>query len=390
MKRKEKAFFYFLCISMLTNLSMNLAHPVTPTFIKELNLGNYMFGVAFAAMSTGQFLLSPLVGKLTKSIGERKEMTMGLALYALGQFFFMMSKTEVMIVIARLFCGASVSFYVVSALTYILRISDEKDQGKNLTLYTTVQTVFATFGYLLGGVIGDFSIYYSFYLQIFFLLVASVLTYFLSVDCEKKEHVEITLKDVNPFKIFFEGKEFITLLLGILFVVTFVASLASTAYDQTFNYYIKDIFNFKPSYNGYIKAATGIACFAVNMTIAIYIQQKKDLAKSLVVIFLTCFVLLFAFVKVDNIWAVLVIATIYYATNSIYLPVLQNLSAMSCTKENSGLVMGYSTAMRSLGMIFGALIAGFIYDIEPTLPFIMASVIFLLSALGSFLYVKKR
>lgn len=302
----------------------------------------------------------------------------------------MMSKTEVMIVIARLFCGASVSFYVVSALTYILRISDEKDQGKNLTLYTTVQTVFATFGYLLGGVIGDFSIYYSFYLQIFFLLVASVLTYFLSVDCEKQEHVEITLKDVNPFKIFFEGKEFITLLLGILFVVTFVASLASTAYDQTFNYYIKDIFNFKPSYNGYIKAATGIACFAVNMTIAIYIQQKKDLAKSLVVIFLTCFVLLFAFVKVDNIWAVLVIATIYYATNSIYLPVLQNLSAMSCTKENSGLVMGYSTAMRSLGMIFGALIAGFIYDIEPTLPFIMASVIFLLSALGSFLYVKKR
>ncbi len=390
MKRKEKAFFYFLCISMLTNLSMNLAHPVTPTFIKELNLGNYMFGVAFAAMSTGQFLLSPLVGKLTKSIGERKEMTMGLALYALGQFFFMMSKTEAMIVIARLFCGASVSFYVVSALTYILRISDEKDQGKNLTLYTTVQTVFATFGYLLGGVIGDFSIYYSFYLQIFFLLVASVLTYFLSVDCEKQEHVEITLKDVNPFKIFFEGKEFITLLLGILFVVTFVASLASTAYDQTFNYYIKDIFNFKPSYNGYIKAATGIACFAVNMTIAIYIQQKKDLAKSLVVIFLTCFVLLFAFVKVDNIWAVLVIATIYYATNSIYLPVLQNLSAMSCTKENSGLVMGYSTAMRSLGMIFGALIAGFIYDIEPTLPFIMASVIFLLSALGSFLYVKKR
>lgn len=391
MRRKNKPFFYFLCISMLTNLSMNLAHPVTPTFIKELNLGNYMFGVAFAAMSTGQFLLSPLVGKLTKSIGERKEMTIGLALYALGQFFFMSSKTEVMIVIARLFCGASVSFYVVSALTYILRISDEKEQGKNLTLYTTVQTVFATFGYLLGGVIGDFSIYYSFYLQIFFLLLAAVLTYFLSVDCkEEQSHTDITLKDINPFKIFFEGKEFITLLLGILFVVTFVASLASTAYDQTFNYYIKDVFNFKPSYNGYIKAATGIACFAVNMTIAIYIQQKRDLAKSLVVIFLTCFVLLFAFVKVENIWAVLVIATVYYATNSIYLPVLQNLSAKCCTKENSGLVMGYSTAMRSLGMILGALIAGFIYDINPTLPFIMASLVFLLSALGSLLYVKKR
>ncbi len=390
MKGKKNPFFYFLCISMLTNISMNLAHPVTPTFIKELNLGNYMFGVAFAAMSTGQFLFSPLVGKLTRRIGERKEMTIGLALYALGQFFFMMSKTEWMIVVARIFCGATVSFYVVSALTYIIRISDEKTQGKNLTLYTTVQTVFATFGYLLGGVIGDFNIFYSFYLQIFFLLLAAVLTYFLTIDREEYVNEKLTLKDVNPFGIFFEGKEFITLVLGILFVVTFVASLASTAYDQTFNYYIKDIFNFKPSYNGYIKAATGIACFIVNMTVAIYIQQKRDLGKSLVVIFLTCFVLLFAFVKVENIAAVLVIATAYYAVNSIYLPVLQNLSAQNCTKENSGLVMGFSTAMRSLGMILGALIAGFIYDINPTLPFIMASIVFFISALGSFLYVKKR
>ena len=46
--------------------------------------------------------------------------------------------------------------------------------------------------------------------------------------------------------------------------------------------------------------------------------------------------------------------------------------------------------MKSLGMIFGGLIAGFVYDLNPTYPFILAAVIFLLSAVGSFIYVRKR
>ena len=390
MLKKDKSLQIFLLISMLTNISMNLAHPVTPTFIKNLNLGNYMFGVAFAAMATGQFIFSPLVGKLTKSIGERKEMTAGLLLYALGQFMFMSSKTEVMITVARLFGGASISLYTVSALTYIIRISSEHTQGENLTIYTMIQTVFATFGYLIGGVIGDKSIYYAFYLQIFFLACAALLTYMLSIDSKEMKKEKIIFKEINPFQFLFNGKGYLTSALVILLVVTFVASLASTAYDQTFNYYIKDIFNFKPSHNGYIKAATGIACFIVNMTIAIKIQQHYDLGKSLIVIFSICFMLLAAFVKIENISAVLVIAVIYFAVNSIYLPIIQNLSVQNCSKESRGIVVGYSNSMKSLGMIFGGLIAGFVYDLNPTYPFILAAVIFLLSAVGSFIYVRKR
>ena len=390
MLKKDKSLQIFLLISMLINISMNLAHPVTPTFIKNLNLGNYMFGVAFAAMATGQFIFSPLVGKLTKSIGERKEMTAGLLLYALGQLMFMLSKTEVMITVARLFGGASISLYTVSALTYIIRISSEHTQGKNLTISTMIQTVFATFGYLIGGVIGDKSIYYAFYLQLFCLVCAALLTYILSIDSKEMKKEKIIFKEINPFQFLFNGKGYLTSALVILLVVTFVASIASTAYDQTFNYYIKDIFNFKPSHNGYIKAATGIACLIVNMTIAIKIQQHYDLGKSLIVIFSICFMLLAAFVKIENIGAVLVIAVIYFAVNSIYLPIIQNLSVQNCSKESRGIVVGYSNSMKSLGMIFGGLIAGFVYGLNPTYPFILAAVIFLLSAVGSFIYVKKR
>lgn len=385
----KKAIKYFFFLTMLVSLSTNLAHPITPTFIKELNLGNYMFGVSFAAMSTGSFLLSPLMGKYTSKIGEKKLMALGLALYGVGQFLFMNSKTPLQITLVRLFCGASISAYQVGALTYIVSLSDDSNRGKNLTLYTTIQTVFATFGYLLGGVLGDFNIRYSFILQVILLMLSGLLAYTTSKQREVLDNSKISFNDVNPFGFLKSDKGFMTVLLAIVLAVTFVASMASTAYDQTFNYYIKDIFNFKPSYNGYIKAITGIASFIVNMSIAIQIQKKFNLGKSLAVIFIICTLLLFTFINVNQMLVALVFAILYYATNSIYLPIVQNLSAKYCNEKTSGTVMGYSYAMKSLGMIIGALIAGFIYDINPKSPFIFACICFIISALAMLYYSKK-
>lgn len=387
--KNKNAIRCFMLLSMVTNIAMNLAHPVTPTFIKELNLGNYMFGVSFAAMSTGSFLMSTLFGKLTSKWGEKKLMAMGLILYGIGQFMFMNSKTPLQIALVRLFCGSTVCAYTVSALTYIVRLSDEENRGRNLTIYTTIQTVFATFGYLIGGVLGDINIKYSFMCQVIILLSCGVIAYFISLKRDTYEEGKLTFQDVNPFGFLTSGKGFMTALLAIILAVTFIASMGSTAYDQTFNYYIKDIFDFKPSYTGYIKAITGIACLLVNMTIAIQVQKKFHLGKSLVVIFVLCFGFLELFINMKGMMSALVFAVTYYAINSIYLPILQNLSTKYCTEESSGVVMGYSYAMRSLGMIFGALIAGFIYDLNPKSPFIFASICFAIAAVAMWIYNKK-
>ena len=50
--------------------------------------------------------------------------------------------------------------------------------------------------------------------------------------------------------------------------------------------------------------------------------------------------------------------------------------------------MGFYNAVKSLGMIFGALVAGFIYDLLPELPFWMAGLFFALAALYSLFYCR--
>lgn len=69
MKYKTRFMLYFLTM-ILFNLASNFAHPVTPTLIQNLNLHDYMFGVALAVMMIANFLMSPFWGKMNNYIGS--------------------------------------------------------------------------------------------------------------------------------------------------------------------------------------------------------------------------------------------------------------------------------------------------------------------------------
>lgn len=391
-KNQINPILIFFILTMFQNIANNLAHPVTPTFIKNLNLGNSMFGIAYAAMAAGQFLFSPFWGKMTNVIGEKKQMSLGVLTYSLSQFLFMISKNEISIILARLLAGFGMGGFTVAALTYIIRISSDENRGQNLTYYTTITTVFSTVGYLIGGLLGDKEIHYAFLLQVILLAAIGILYAFLILKNDHLEKInrQELLREVNPLRSLFNGKKIMTPLLICLFAAAFIASLASTAYDQSFNYYIKDIFDFKPSYNGLIKASVGIMSFIANMTLCIYLQKKKDLATSLIVIFILCSGSLYALIHAPNLALLLIINMIYFTINSLYLPLLQNLCTQYSNAENRGLVMGFCNSMKALGMIVGALIAGFVYDINPNAPFSAASIFFILSAIIMLVYCIQR
>ena len=65
MKRKRSILRLFI-LAAIYFLVANFAHPVEPTFYKLLELPDYMFGVAFAAMATTVFPPMGLNPVLTK------------------------------------------------------------------------------------------------------------------------------------------------------------------------------------------------------------------------------------------------------------------------------------------------------------------------------------
>ena len=371
MKYKTR-FALFFGAMILFNLAANFAHPVTPTIIQNLQLHDYMFGVALAMMQLANFLMSPVWGKLNSKISSRLTLLIGCCGYGVAQLWFALATTELMIILARLFAGVFVGGIFVSFLTYVVNMADPKDQPKYLTWSATIQSVAGAFGYLVGGVLGEYTIKGTFLIQALCLVVTGAAFFFICLpdkQTEGKIQLGQIVKDANPFGAFKDCAKFMTLNFATLFVVNVLINFGNTGFDQAFNYYLKAQLNLTSSYNGIIKAAVGLVSFVANMTLCIWLIQKTDTKKSLALLVGICALASVGTLISPKIGIFITFSILVYAGYSVSLPVLQNMVATKADPAQKNLVMGFYNSTKSLGSISGSLTAGFIYAIHPKLPF---------------------
>ena len=391
--KKNRIGIFFLIV-ILESLASNFAHSVTPTLIQNLHLHDYMFGVAFSGMAFTNFLFSPFWGKISRMYSSRKVLCVGCIGYAIGQIFFSQSTTEAGIFLARCLSGAFVGAIMVCFLTYVINVSDEEDRGRNLAICSTLTTVGSAFGYLIGGLLGEISVSLDFYVQSASLTVSGIL--FLvclkNDSAEKpvgqKQSVGGFLREANPFSAFLEARHFMTKTFLILFLVVFIANCGTNAYDQCFNYYIKDQFGFTSAYNGLIKAVVGLMALVSNLTVCMWLLKKTRVPRSTAIVLSLCSAAMLGVVLIEQIVPFILVNLLFYGVNAIYIPLLQDCVAKRGNNENSNMVMGFYNAMRSLGMIGGALSAGFIYGYMPKAPFLMAFILFAAAALLQVIYCR--
>ena len=391
--KAKKSMVPFFAVMAAFQLAASFAHPVTPTIFTNLNLGSYMFGVALAAMMTVNFLFSPFWGKINTYISSRNSMMISSIGYALGQVMFGLAQTEAQVIGARMFAGLFTGGAFVSMLTYIVNFSEnEKIRGKYLTLYATIQSVCGAFGYFVGGFLGVKSPYVSVTAQVIVLAACGVL---FRIFCADDTKISIKLmdrkafiKEANPFKAFADSKLFMTSLLAVLFAMCVLQNLGMNAFDQTFNYYIKDIFDFPSTYNGALKGIMGLITLIANSTICMWLINRTNVNKSIIGVFVLCSSTMLIAVLFDSVVPFVASNVIFYAFNGISIPLLQNMVANKSKEGNSNLIMGFYNAMKSLGGIVGALLSGFLYTFNPKFPFIFGFAAFLIALVGSVYYYR--
>ena len=389
-------FSLFFTAMILFNLAANFAHPVTPTIIQELALPDYMFGLMLAVMMGSQFLLSPFWGKINTRISSRKTLLISCVGYAVAQLGFAYATTQGMILLVRVLAGVFVGGIFVSFLTYVINMARPEDQGKYLTYSATIQAVFGAFGYLVGGLLGEWSIRATFLLQAFTLALSGVMFYLVclpdNTDARKLPMRQI-LRESNPLQAFLDGRHFMNPGFVLLFALNILMNFGNTGFDQVFNYYLKDQLGFTSAYNGLIKAAVGFISFAFNMTLCLWIIRKTDTRKSMVVLALFCTAAAVGTLVFPDLVPYIGCSVALYAGYSVSLPVLQDLAAARSCPEQKNLVMGFYNATKSLGSIAGSLMSGFLYGIHFRLPFFVVAGAYglsILAALGYLLRCRKE
>ena len=392
MKYKTRFVLFFVAMIMFS-LSSNFAHPITPTIIQDLHLNDYMFGVALAMMQLANFLMSPFWGKINNYISSRVSLLICCVGYGVAQVWFAYATTEAMIICARLFAGAFVGGIFVSFLTYVVNVADPADQPRYLTYSATIHSVAGAFGYLIGGVLGEFSIKGTFLFQAATLISTGVLFYAVSLpDTKEKEVVSVQkiVKDANPLRAFMDCRLFMTAAFAMLFAVNILINFGNTGFDQAFNYYLKDQLSLTSAYNGIIKAAVGFVTFASNMTLCIWIINKTNMKKSMVLLCGVCTLAAVGALFAPKIGLFIAFSILVYAGYAVSLPVLQNIVASQADPARKNLVMGFYNATKSLGSIAGSLTAGFIYSAGAKLPFACTALIYGLAMIAALGCLKRK
>lgn len=366
----------------------NMAHPFTPKLFTSLHMPDYMFGISFASMALASFLFAPFWGKTADQKGRARVLSIMSVGYGIGQLFFSWSTTIWVLVPVRFITGFFACANTVCSMSYVTDITTPDNRTRYMSYLAAAITVSGAVGYLFGGVLGDISIPLAFGVQVVLMLLLGVgiwlflpESYQAGVDPQASYQPWRILRTANPFRLLSGAGRFLNAAVAVFLLVTFLASFATYAFDQAFNYFIKAELDFPTTYNGVIKAVVGLLGLLINVTVTIWLSRRADPRLSAVGILFLCGVTALATAMITQLSGFLACTVLFYSINAMHLPVLQALATRCGSQANSnGIMAGMFQSSRNLGMMGGALFAGFIYMLGSRLPFVWTGIAFFFGA----------
>lgn len=377
--KKMNTVNVLIVLYALHSIGANFAHPITPSYINFLQLPSAMFGYIFAAMSFANFMFSPFWGVMSRYIKAKNLFLIGSLGYAVGQLIFGFIHNPYIIIFARVISGSFVAAIAVGAGYYVVQKSKPEEKSKNITKMMAVYSVSGTIGYFLGGYLGGFSLKFPFVVQVLTLVLVGVFAYVFLEDNDTLPEIDYdrVKSSSNPFvgsghPIKFEYK--------LLFLIVFLISTASTSLTQTFSYYIVDALNMTSFTNGITKGMVGLISLGLNFTLTMRIINGKDVEKSTMGLFLVVALLVLPLIGFGTLAIMFTImGVIVMSADTMPVSILQGRTVSYASDDTQGEMLGVHNAMKSLGMITGSLVAGWIYDLNYLSPFVLTMVLYLVS-----------
>ncbi|MGL4338370.1 MAG: MFS transporter [Turicibacter sp.] len=377
----------FLIFNFLIMTTFNLAHPVTPRMINELQLPSEMFGVFFALMSIGSYIMSPIWGGLSDYKGRKRFLVIGVLGYGFTQLGFGLSTQIPVILFFRLLGGALSVSYVAIIMAVISDLSKQNNRVKSLSFLAATTSLGSAIGSIMGGLIGNSNYQYPFVTQFVVCLILAAALYFLtheSLDHKKEGNVKISLNHLS----FKKGTIDFHSLLGSMILTVALISLTTTAYNSTIGYYVESVLQLPTQLNGLFLSVLPFSAVFINFFVSPWLARRYNNLNSLVVIVFVIGISLIIWALSSALFILIIFLTLFILVVPLAQPIYQSIIS-GLAKDNAGEIMGIQNSARSVGMVIGSLISGYIFKFGPKLPFLLGGITALIAFFVLLLAAKK-
>ena len=371
----------FFTLFLMHSICINLVHPITTTYVNNLNLPDYYFGFFYSLMSLGQVIGAVLFGTLSDKIGRKWLIVLGIVGYALSQLGFgFINSYPLLILVFRVMAGIFISAPNTLFISLCLDISTADKKVKYLSILNCISLLGASLGYEIGGSLYNYanlSIAQIFIFQFILCLTTSLL-----FSLFMKDNKIDTTTTQNTKKFSFKSLlslKFISLILLIALLILTIGQILISKYLDTYIIHI----GYEPATLGHYVLLTGVIGALSNLLIIPLVKKikSKHLLYILLSLVLASAILTFiTFSSKDNIMGLLLSTHLIYSIcKSTITPLEQNELSKHSSSENNGKIMGARQTMLSIGNVIGPLLGSALYTKGNPLVFIISGCIILIS-----------
>lgn len=365
-------------------LGFGVLIPLEAFLVDKFGASGQALGALVSLHALCQLLFSPIWGSISDSVGRKPILMVGAVGNALSLVMFGLSTQLWMLFIARALGGIFAAATMPTALAFIGDSTSEENRGGGMGVIGAAMGTGMVLGPGIGGWLGATSLSLPFYVSGALSFFAAVLIFLILPESlpEQNRRQKLQLDVGDRFSGMWKGLKGP---LGVYFMLSWLVSFGLSNMEGIFGLFALERFGFGPSQVGVIMVVVGTSIAGVQMVLTgpatRRFGEKNVIKATLLVATVTFLLILTAY----DFTSLLITVGLFAFGNAMLRPSISSLVSKEAVIDQ-GLALGLNSSFMSLGRFTGPLLAGFLFDIRVSLPYIAGSIIMFLG----FLFVQAQ
>ncbi|MFF2455704.1 MFS transporter [Peribacillus simplex] len=387
MSAEQRKKIIILMINMFIAIgSFGIIIPILPAYLASINQGGTAAGLMIAIFAGAQLIFSPIAGKWTDQFGRRKMIIYGLVGLTLSMFIFYAVNSIWLLYASRIIGGIGAALLIPAIFAYVADITTFDQRAKGNSLVSAAMSLGIVVGPGIGGFLADFGLKFPFLISALVSLSAVVFSIFVLKESETAQVTQaMDAKNetmVRKIALSVKMPYFIPL------IITLVMSFGLMAYESVIGLYLDNQFNSSPKDIAVMVTATGIVSVIVQLFVVDRIVQRFGEVNVLNIFISVAAIGFLLSLFASSYLIFFLISLVIFLSTSILRPVLNTLISKMAGNEQ-GFAMGMNNAYMSIGNVLGPTLAGMMYDIHITYPFMLGLILLFITLMITMAWQKR-
>ncbi len=387
MSAEQRKKIIILMINMFIAIgSFGIIIPILPAYLASINQGGTAAGLMIAIFAGAQLIFSPIAGKWTDQYGRRKMIIYGLVGLTLSMFIFYAVNSIWLLYASRIIGGIGAALLIPAIFAYVADITTFDQRAKGNSLVSAAMSLGIVVGPGIGGFLADFGLKFPFLISALVSLSAVVFSIFVLKESETAQVTQSmdakTETMVRKIALSVKMPYFIPL------IITLVMSFGLMAYESVIGLYLDNQFNSSPKDIAVMVTATGIVSVIVQLFVVDRIVRRFGEVNVLNIFISVAAIGFLLSLFASSYLIFFLISLIIFLSTSILRPVLNTLISKMAGNEQ-GFAMGMNNAYMSIGNVLGPTLAGMMYDVHITYPFMLGLILLFITLMITMAWQKR-